>query len=441
MKNLTFTFLKYVGLNIMGMIGTSCFILADTFFIAKAMGSTGLAALNFAISVVSILQGFALMTAIGCATDFSIKKHSSHRSNANSFTVSIILGAVISIIFFIIGVFFAGPLSTLLGADSSTFSMTKTYISTMLALCPFSVFNYILIAFVRNDQNPRLATIAMLSSSMTNILLDYIFIFPLSMGIFGAAFATAISPIISICILSTHILSKKNTFHTKMCKFSFREAFHMLSLGVSSFIGELASAIALITFNLIIIGLEGNTGVAAYGIVANIAFIATAIYVGVSQGLQPLVSKYYAKDDKASVRHLLKCSTITALAISTIIYLIILVFVEPITAAFNTTNDRYLGSLAISGMKIYFIGFFFAGINIVSSSFLSASAKARSAMIISLLRSCLLIIPLVFLLSFMYKMTGVWMSFVVTECIVAIISAYLLFSFISHFKAIKLSEV
>lgn len=115
------------------------------------------------------------------------------------------------------------------------------------------------------------------------------------MGIFGAAFATALSPIISLCILSIHFIKKKQSFHIVKAKVIFADIRRIIALGFSSFIGELASAISLITFNLIILKLEGNMGVSAYGIVANVALIAIAIFVGISQGIQPLVSKYYGK--------------------------------------------------------------------------------------------------------------------------------------------------
>ncbi|EGT3617484.1 MATE family efflux transporter, partial [Clostridium perfringens] len=313
MKELKLKFMKYVSLNVMGMIGLSCYILADTFFVAEALGTVGIAALNFSISIFSILQGIGLMIGIGGATDFSISKEEKSNSNNKSFTHAIVIGALASLIFIIVAIFFTKQLGILLGADETTLPLTQVYLTTILSFSPFFILNNILLAFIRNDKNPKLSMIAMLVSSFSNIILDYIFMFPLSMGIFGAALATGLSPIISLCILSSHFIFKKQSFHLAKCKIHFRRILRIISLGFSSFVGELASAIALITFNLIILKIEGNVGVAAYGIVANVALIATAIFVGISQGVQPLASKYYSKKDMLSVNLILKYTIITSI--------------------------------------------------------------------------------------------------------------------------------
>ena len=134
---------------------------------------------------------------------------------------------------------------------------------------------------------------AMMVGSFSNVILDYIFLFPLGMGMFGAAFATSLSPIISLGILATHFVSKRRRpvfLKHKMTRPAIRDIF---TLGSATFIMEVSSAVVLTTFNLLIVGLEGNRGVAAYGIVANLAFVAVAIFTGLGQGVQPLISKYY----------------------------------------------------------------------------------------------------------------------------------------------------
>lgn len=428
MKELKLKFMKYVSLNVIGMIGLSCYILADTFFVAEALGTVGIAALNFSISIFSILQGIGLMIGIGGATDFSISKQEKSNSNNKSFTHAIVIGAVASFIFIIVAIFFTKQLGILLGADEATLPLIQVYLTTILSFSPFFILNNILLAFIRNDKNPKLSMIAMLVSSFSNIVLDYIFMFPLSMGIFGAALATGLSPIISLCILSSHFISKKQSFHLAKCKIHFSRVLRIISLGFSSFVGELASAIALITFNLIILKIEGNVGVAAYGIVANVALIATAIFVGISQGVQPLASKYYSKKDMISVNLILKYTIITSIIVSAAIYIVIYSNRNIIISMFNSENNKQLATLASVGIKIYFIGYIFAGINIISAAFFSATSKAKEAMIVSTLRSCVILIPIVLIFSMIFKMNGVWLSFVITELIVCIITVIFLYS-------------
>lgn len=425
MENLKSKFMKYVSLNVIGMIGISCYIFADTFFVAKALGTVGLAALNFSIPVYTIMSGFGLMIGIGGATNYSINQQQKNSSDT-SFTHSLVFGGVMSILFLLAGILFAKPLAVLLGADETTLSLTRTYLTTIMVFAPFYIGNNILLAFIRNDNNPRLAMIAMLVSSFSNIVLDYIFMFPFSMGMFGAAFATSLSPVISICILSTHFIKKKHNFHIVKSKIVFSKIWNIVTLGLSSFIGELASSVALITFNLAILKIGGNTGVAAYGIVANVAFIATAIFTGISQGIQPLCSEYYGKGEMKFVNRTLAYSITTATALGILIYGIIYIFTNDIVAVFNSEQDKQLMMIASQGMKIYFLGYFVAGINIVSCAFFSAISKVKEAMIVSILRSSLLLVPAVLTLSMLFKMNGIWFSFVITELIVFIISCVFL---------------
>ena len=143
---------------------------------------------------------------------------------------------------------------------------------------------------------------AMLTGSFSNILLDYVFLFPLNMGIFGAALATGFAPVISIGLLSLHFIRGKNRFAWSFDQRALgRRVLDICSLGISAFINELSSAVVLIVFNLLILRLAGNTGVAAYGIVANLALVAVSVFTGISQGSQPLISVFTGRAGKRKV--------------------------------------------------------------------------------------------------------------------------------------------
>lgn len=428
-KSLLREFTKYVGLNILGMIGMSCYILADTFFVSKALGADGLTALNFCISVFSILQGFGLMLGIGGATRYSIEKASGNRRKGDEvFTVTVVLGLVLAVIFVVVGLFYSAAVATRLGADEQTLPLAKVYLTTILSFAPFFLMNNILLAFIRNDHSPNLSMTAMLISSLSNIILDYVFIFPCGLGMFGAAFATGLSPIISISILSLHFVKKRHGF--RLCKYNglwsekIKKAADILVLGLSSFIGEMSSAIALITFNLVILRMEGNIGVAAYGIVANIALIAVAVFTGAAQGLQPLVSKCYGEGRAREGAKLYSYAVMTALGLSIVMYAVIFTGRVPIAAVFNKDQDVVLSKLAVNGLGIYFIGFFFAGINIVTAAYFSASERAKEAFAVSCARSLIILVPALLFMSRALGMNGVWWAFVVTEMLVCAFSVW-----------------
>ena len=181
-------------------------------------------------------------------------------------------------------------------------------------------------------------------------------------------------------------------------------------------------------FNLIILNISGNIGVAAYGIVANISLVKIAIFIGIAQGMQPLVSEGYGKKNKELMNGVLKYSIILSVFISIVIYIVANIFSKEIVAIFNSENIEELTTLAINGIKIYFVGFIFVGINIISAAFLSGTSNVKPAFMISMLRGFVLLIPIAYILANIYNMNGVWISFVVAELLTFIVSVWKLYA-------------
>lgn len=414
-------FFRYVILNICGMIGLSCYILADTFFISNGLGANGLTALNLAIPIYSFIHGSGLMFGMGGATKYSIYRGQKKYENADkSFSNTLCIMSILAVIFVLTGIFFSEKLTKLLGADKDVFHMTKTYLQVILLFSPAFMANDTLICFVRNDGNPKLCMIAMLTGSFSNIILDYIFIFPLNMGIFGAVLATGLAPVISLIVLSRHWFTKQNQFHLVRINPSFRLTGTIISLGIPSFIAEMASGIVMIVFNAIILHLQGNIGIAAYGVVANLSLVVVSIYTGIAQGTQPILSSVYGYGDRDSQKQILKYALKTMLIISCSIYLIFLLSASPIVSVFNSEQNVQLQQIAVAGLKLYFTAIPFVGFNIIISAYFTSTEKALPAQTISLSRGFLIIIPMAFFLSFLLKMTGVWLSFPITECFVTL---------------------
>lgn len=406
----------------LAMLGVSFYVVADTFFIAKVLGPVGLTALNFAIVIFFLIHGIGLMLGTGGAIDFSVRVSRKDGSGNESFMNAMTLAALFSLSFILAGAIFSQDISLFLGADDATFAPTQVYVKTLLYFSPFFIANNIMLAFVRNDHNPTLSMNAMLISSMANIALDYIFMFPFGMGMFGAVLATSLSPVISLMILMLHFQGGKSRFKLHLKKPNFPHFKRIMKLGTPALITELAAAITMFTFNLVIMGLAGNIGVAAYGVIANVAVFATALYGGLGQGVQPLASRYYALEDEKSLKHTLKYGVITVFLIAFLLVGTVFLFSEQIVAIFNEENNRELANIANHGIKIYFMGFFFGGLNILSISYLSAILKTQGAVVVSVLRSSVVLIPMVLLLSQIWGLTGIWFSFIVTEFIVFLLT-------------------
>ena len=421
-------FMKYSSLNVLGMIGLSCYILADTFFVSKALGSNGLTALNLAIPVYSFINGSGLMIGMGASTKYSIFKSQGNKEKANEiFTNATMLTAFILGIFLLIGIFCSGFLVRLLGADNTVFKMSKIYLQVILLFAPMFMTNNLLLCFIRNDGAPQLSMAAMIIGSLSNIILDYVFIFPLGMGILGAAFATGLAPVISILVLLPFLLKKKNQFHLKKCRLSRKLSLEIFSSGLPSLITEVSSGIVMIIFNTIILNISGNIGVAAYGVIANLSLVVIAIYTGIAQRIEPILSSNYGLKNKKILSNILRYAITTVCIISIFIYLCIFFGAEIIVQIFNNEQNEILQNIAVTGLKIYFLACMFAGFNIVISVYFTSIAYPIPAHIISILRGFILIIPIAFILSTLGGIIGVWLVFPTTELIVTLIGIVLFF--------------
>ena len=428
MKGTLREFARYTSLNVLGMIALSCYILADTFFVSLGLGADGLTALNLAIPVYSFIHGSGLMIGMGGGTRYSIlKSQGNHQEADRVFTNVLYLAAVLAALFVAAGLLFAGDLVRLFGGTGAVFTMCRTYLRVILLFAPAFLMNNVLLCFIRNDGAPQLAMAAMIGGSLSNVVLDWVFIFPCGMGIFGAVFATGLAPIISMGILSPHFFRKKNQFRPVPCKPQLRRTARILSSGVPSLVTEVSSGIVIIAFNGLIMGLEGNTGVAAYGVIANLSLVVIAIYTGIAQGIQPILSRSYGTGDRAGLTIILRCAMMTQVVVSLLIYGIVAAFAPQIAAVFNSEGSASLQAIAEQGLRLYFIACPFAGCNVVLSMYFTSTERPLPAHIISLLRGFFLILPLAFLLAWLGQMAGIWLAFPLTEFLVAALAVSLYF--------------
>ena len=430
------SFAKYVSLNVLGMLGVSCYVLADTFFISNGIGQLGLTALDIVMPVFGFIQGISLLFGVGGGIKYAVAKAEGKQKEANNvFTTTLLLSAIFSLIFILLGAFASDALATMLEATEDVFGMVSQYLQVVLLFGPAFVFQMVIGCFVRNDGNPRLSMIATLVSSLFNIVFDYILIYPLNMGILGAVLATGFSPVVGLFILSFHWILKKNTVKAEKSKINARTSFSIMALGFPSLVTEFSGSIVAIVFNSIIFDIAGDVGRASYGIIANIAFVILSMYTGVASGAQPLISEAHGKNDLKAKNTLLRYSLITGGVVSVVIYILIACLNKPITAAFNSENIGELAQLTELGLIIYFTGSIFASFNAIFSSYFAAIEKTLPSQIITLLKGLILIIPFAYLFSFLLDMTGVWLSYAVTEAVVLAIAIIIYSVFRKRTKA------
>ena len=410
------TFFKYISLNMLGALGLSGYIMADTFFVANRLGSDGLAALNLAIPIFGLINGLGILLGIGGATRYSICRYQGDEGRANrTFTLALTAALILGTLLALLGAFGARPVALLLGGNADTLPLCTVYLRTVLLFSPCFLLNHVMVCFVRNDGNPKLAMAAMLTGSLGNIALDYLFLYPLNMGIFGAALATGTAPVIGLCLSSFHSLTGRNQFKLARPASPVRSLADVAGLGSAAFLNEFTSCMVLALYNLLMLRAAGTVGVAAYGIVANLALMALALFTGLSQGAQPLISQAYGRGDRQGVRRLCRLALLVSCLVGLVLALIAQFAAHPLVDLFNRDGDPALARMAVDGLRIYFWGFLCAGPNIITAAFLGAAEQPRDSFLPSLFRGGVGIAALVLLLAWLLGMTGIWLAFPVTE--------------------------
>ena len=426
------SFVKFVSLNIFSMLAMSFYILADTIFVANIpeIGAECLTALQLVLPFFSLLNGFGVLLGVGGATLYSVSKGAGDDERANRiFTQVMIIGAGFGALFTILGLAIPRQIVTMLGARGDIVDLAVTYL-TALSICnlPFLV-NHIMLAFVRNDNAPRLAMTAVVCSSVFNIVLDWILIFPCGLGIFGASFATGLSSVVSLMVMSLHFIRKKNNFKFMRPSFHWKDIKFTAAAGFPSMIAELSNGIVILVFNMLILSIGGDSGeiaINAYSITANLALVAMFTFNGISQGTQPLFSINYGAGKTENTMKILLYGCLTALGMATMYYLSFFFGRDLLITLFNNEGSEEMASIAREAIALYNIAYFAAAVNIVITALLASSGKPAFSFMISILRGLILPVGLAFLMSSQLGLKGVWLTMPIAEFITLAVSIALL---------------
>lgn len=409
------SFYKYVLQSTAGMLGISVYILADTLFISMYAGADGLTVLNLVLPIYGLIFAIGAMTGIGSATRYALRKARGEADTDVYFLHSLLWCLIMSVPFMLAGMLAPEQVLRIMGADPAIAELGKDYLRIILTVTPLFMMNYTFTAFSRNDNAPAVAMAGSLSGSLFNVVFDYVFMFPMDLGLAGAALATAVSPAVTMSVCSVHFLGKHNRIGFRWAIPSVRRLFSCWQLGVSAFVGEMASAVTTLIFNVLILGIAGNTGVAAYGVIANISLVAMAIFNGITQGTQPLISRCFGQGKTEEARSLLRLGLFVSLLAEALILAGTWGATDLLIGIFNRERNEALLYYAHDGMRLYFLGYLFAGVNIMLVGYFSAVGRAGLAFGASMLRGVLAIGACAVLLSRVWGMNGIWLSFGASE--------------------------
>ena len=418
------TFLKYLIPSVGGMLGTSLYVLGDTIIVGRALGAIGLAALNISIPLNNVFNGMGLLFGIGGATALSIDKGRKTEEGLDDiFSKSMIMAFAVGVILTLIRIFFLDKLSYALGASSSTILMVKDYLGVLMSFSIFFLLNVCLTVFVRNDGAPKLAMAGMLTGSVMNVFLDYIFVFKFGWGMSGAAFATGLSPVIGLIILSKHFIRKNNKIKFIIPKTDFSILKRIIVNGGSSFIVELSAGLVIFAFNNSLHKITGDIGISAYSIIANLSLLFAAIFIGVGQALQPIVSFNYGADRMDRVYETVRLAIYTSLGMGVLFYSIGLFFPKFLVSLFIDA-DKELMDITVRGIRLYFLAFILMGLNVTLTSYIQSKEHARVSLKIALARGFVFVVILLMILPRFIGIDGVWLTLPLAELITTGISMF-----------------
>lgn len=411
---MTKKFLGYVIPSALAMFISSLYTIIDGIFVGQGVGDNALAAVTIVMPLTIMLFGIATMFAVGggalVSKNFGAKKDIEGINLFRQvFKFLLIISTVISLVLAI----FSSPIVSILGATESIKPLASEYLRYYALFCIPNLIGIALNSFVRNDNRPKLAMISTISGAITNIVLDYIFIFPLRMGLKGAAIATGLGQLVTVSIVIPHFIRKKGklTFgNVKLDKSIIKE---FTNIGVPSFFAEAAFSIIVFIQNIAIVNILGETGLSAYSI---INYITTNIYMvllGLTFGAQPLISYNFGAKNAKNMLEIYKISNVASIIINIIFTTVCFIFGRVLIGIF--TADSNILEIAYNGLNTTNLGFFIVGLNLTTTVYYQAVEVPKYSNLMCILRSVVFLPISVFILIKLMGVNGVWLSLLVSE--------------------------
>lgn len=422
--NIRKVYFKYLLASMGSAVVTSIYSIVDTIAVGQYCGPDGTAAMAVISPIWSLTVFFGLLCGIGGAVLMSKAKGSGNDQTGNNFfTVAFISMIGITAILWVLIILFRRNLFFLFGANEEIMPLVLEYANWIVAFFPIFLLSPFLSAFIRNDNEPSLAMTAVIAGAVFNVFGDWFFVFPMDMGMTGAALATAIGNAIQLIILCSHFFSKSCNLKFIKPRNLRRNMLKIFSAGASSGLLELATAILISLFNYKIMKYSGATTLAVYGVICTCSSLFQALFGGVGQAVQPIVSTNYGAQQSKRIQKTLRMSVITVMLIGVIFTLIGFLFPTALVKLFMSATPEVL-EIAPNIIRVYFSSFLFMGINVLSTYYLQSVMQTGLSLTISLLRGIAISGLLVNVLPIVFGITSIWWVMPITELIIFFIAVF-----------------
>lgn len=408
-------FLQFVIPSVASMLVFSLYAIIDGIFVAKGVGEYAVAAVNISMPYSNIMFGVSVMLAVGTSTICSILIGRGQLEKARKIaTQNTIVVAIIAIILTILAQLFMDQLAYALGASADTKIYVIQYLRIISLFSICYMVSYCFEVLIKADGHPRKGAVIVITCSICNAFLDYLFIFVFKWGIQGAAFATGLAQLSSLTCFFLHFHGKKANIKPLYSKLDLKIYCKIIKLGIPDFLNEMSIGIMVLLYNRALLITTGTIGIVAFTVVSYAHQLIAMLATGVAQGMQPLVSYYYGKENVHNYRGYYRMGLITAFIVCLTSYGICNLFPEQITSLIlKKSSPSYL--YTITAIRKFTTIYLVLGINLISAAYFTATASAKKAITISLLRGCILICISTYIITNYFGGDSVWYSAFISE--------------------------
>ena len=346
-------FINYAIPSVLGMLAISSASIVDGYFVGNYIGAVGLAAINIAMPVFSLMFGLALMLSIGSSViSGKLMAEGDVHSASIMFTKTVITMTLLGFSIVTLLYFNLSNIINLFKVTPELYALVNTYLTYILIFIPFLMVGLVLDYFVKIDNRPSLAFFALLLSAVINIILDWYLIIYLEKGILGAALATGISQLALIVVLLPHFFQKRATIRFVKPVGSWKQINQAVNNGASEFVNEMSVGITTIIFNFVLLKSLGVNGLGAYTVVNYILMISIMISFGVSDSLQPIISKNFGAKKPERIKDFLKYAASSVSIVGLIIITIVLLAPDLLVSIFLDSKDAQTISFVLDFMSL-----------------------------------------------------------------------------------------
>ena len=405
------------------MIFTSIYGVVDGVFVSNCVGSDAFAAVNLIMPIIMILGSTGFMIGTGGSAIVSKTLGEKKLEKANEyFSMLIYLCIVSGVILSAIGIIFIKPIAGLLGATGDIANNCIIYGRTVFFMMTGLFLQNAFQSFLVVAEKPKLGLAVTLLAGFTNMFLDFLFVYVLRLGVFGAAVATGISQFVGAIIPVIYFASgKNNILHLKKCRFNKDIIIKTCINGSSEMVTNMSMSLVNMLYNMQLMKYIGTNGIVAYGIIMYVGFIFSGTYIGYSLGSAPVISYHYGAGNKKELKSLFKHSIIL-LVISSVIMTLLAEVLAKYLAGIFVSYDKQLLELTTTAIRIYSVSYLISELNIFASSFFTALNNGFVSAAISFLRMFLFQIIMILLLPVIIGINGIWIAVTAAEALALMVS-------------------